>query len=99
MSHRFEREKSHSKACLAVQFQFFVCDEYFACVPVRARTTALLLLRTTNNLGHIILELYNVLVQIRLTQLKQNVTSSTANLVYELPPPELLNNLRLRKKQ
>ena len=50
--------------------QFFVRDEYFACVPVRARTTALLLLRTTYNLGHIILELYNILVQIQLTPIK-----------------------------
>ena len=48
------------------------------------------------NLGHNILELYNVLIQTRLPQVKRNVMSSIANLVYELPD-ELPNGLRLRK--
>ena len=48
------------------------------------------------NLGHNILGLYNVLVQIRLTtRVKRNVVSSVANLVYELPH-KLPNDLRLR---
>ena len=46
------------------------------------------------NLGHNILELYNVLVQIRLTSKTKRV-SSISNLVYELPH-ELPNDLRLR---
>ena len=40
-------------------------------------------------------ELSNVLVQIRLTQVKQNVISSLANLLYDLSH-ELSNELRLR---
>ena len=57
------------------------------------------------NLGHNILELYNVLVQIRLTTSKTKrdikdvriflVISSTANLVYELSH-DLLKDVRLR---
>ena len=45
------------------------------------------------NLGHDILELYNVLAQIRST--KRNAISIIGNLVYELPH-ELPNDLRLR---
>ena len=47
------------------------------------------------NLGHNILELCNVLVQIRLTTSKTKRTSSIANLVYELHH-KLPNDLRLR---
>ena len=43
------------------------------------------------NLRHNILQLSNVLIQIRLSTIKRNVTSSKGNLVYELP-----NDLRLR---
>ena len=50
---------------------------------------------TDYNLGHNLFELYNILVQIRLTQVKRNVISSIANLVYELPH-ELSNDLTLR---
>ena len=46
-----------------------------------------------SNLGHDILELYNVLAQIRST--KRNAISIIGNLVYELPH-ELPNDLRLR---
>ena len=46
-----------------------------------------------SNLGHDILELYNVLAQIRST--KRNAISIIANLVYELPH-KLPNDLRLR---
>ena len=49
----------------------------------------------TYNLGHNILELYNVLVEIRLQQVKRTVVSSTANLGCEFPH-ELPNDLRLR---
>ena len=47
------------------------------------------------NHGHTILELCNVLVQTRVNrkQVKRNLISSIANLVYELPR-ELLNDLR-----
>ena len=41
------------------------------------------------------MELYNILVEIRLTASKTNVVSSIANLVYKLPH-ELPNELRLR---
>ena len=47
------------------------------------------------NLGHNILEHYNVLIQTRLTTSKANVISSIANLVNELPH-ELQDDLRLR---
>ena len=49
--------------------------------------------RSISNLGHDILELYNVLAQIRST--KRNAISIIGNLVYELPH-ELPNDLRLR---
>ena len=49
----------------------------------------------TYNLGQNILELYNILVKIRLTTSKTNVVSSIANLVYKLPH-ELPNELRVR---
>ena len=49
----------------------------------------------TYNLGQNILELYNILVEIRLTASKTNVVSSIANLVYKLPH-ELPNELRVR---
>ena len=49
----------------------------------------------SDNLVHNILELYNVLIQTRLTTVTRNVISSGANLVHELPD-ELPNDLRLR---
>ena len=47
-------------------------------------------MRDFYNHGHNILELYNFVLQV-----KRNVISSIANLVYELPH-KLPNNLRLR---
>ena len=47
------------------------------------------------NLGHNILELYNVLVEIRLTKVNRNVVSIIADLVYELPH-QLPNDLRFK---
>ena len=47
------------------------------------------------NLGHNILVLYSILVQIRFSQVKGNLISSIGNLVNELPH-ELQNYLRLR---
>ena len=48
------------------------------------------------NSGHNFLGLYNILVEIRLTQVKRNLISCVVNLVYELPH-ELPNDLILRK--
>ena len=47
------------------------------------------------NLGHNILELYNVLVEIQLTKVYRNVVSSIADLVYEYASP-VANDLRFR---
>ena len=47
------------------------------------------------NSGHNILELHNILIQSHSPQVKQILTSSIVNLVYELPH-ELPNNLSLR---
>ena len=49
----------------------------------------------SDDLGHNIVELYNVLIQTRLTTSKMNLLSSIANMVYELPH-KLPNDLRLR---
>ena len=50
--------------------KYLYISECFAYMPVCARAIAHILLRTACNLGHIILELCNVLVEIRLTTSK-----------------------------
>ena len=51
--------------------------------------------KNSNNLGQNCLELYNALKQTRLPQVKRNVITSKAKMVYECPH-ELLNDLVLR---
>ena len=51
--------------------------------------------KISGNPSHNILELYNVAVEVRVPQVRQDLISSMMNLVYELQR-ELPNDLRLR---